>query len=185
MTRVLRDYAADDLVLRLVHEMLEGDTPAPLRAAAVSLVRELCRTHIAALEDAHAENADADDLLAHGRLWDTLHDELFVVPELPEASVEAQDALESCFAQWNAYLIECCALYYFVLTRDTHGYTGLAAPLLRTRVEERFVAPLRTMLHAWKAHDAALRPELRTELQLLGTNVERMEQVPAAREGAT
>ncbi|KAI3628559.1 hypothetical protein CBS14141_000262 [Malassezia furfur] len=185
VTRVLRDYAADDLVLRLVHEMLEGDTPAPLRAAAVSLVRELCRTHIAALEDAHAENADADDLLAHGRLWDTLHDELFVVPELPEASVEAQDALESCFAQWNAYLIECCALYYFVLTRDTHGYTGLAAPLLRTRVEERFVAPLRTMLHAWKAHDAALRPELRTELQLLGTNVERMEQVPAAREGAT
>lgn len=178
--RLVRDYAPDEVALRMAREMTDANTPAPLRAAGVSLVRELCHARIHALEAAQAPSADADGLLAHGRLWHTLHDAVFVLCDTPAAGPEREEELAAFLTRYGAYLVECCALYYFVRTRDVRGYTGLGEPRLDARIREQFLVPLRSFVAGWVALGESLDGALLTELELLRANVERIDRAEAS-----
>lgn len=176
VTRIVRDYTPAEAALRLMHEMLVSETPSPLRASGVNLLREMCRAHIERLEEARAVDAGSDPLLSQGRLWNMLHDVVFVFPDAPQPDRERETALGELAAylsQYDSYLLECCTLYYFVRTRDVQNYTGLAEPLLAGRIQERFVDPLTAWVAAWEAH-GDLPPELLTQLRLLGSSLERL-----------
>lgn len=178
VSRMLQRYTPDALALRLVFEMLHADAPAPLRASGVSLVRTLCGAHIARLEAAHAHNADADALLENGRMWYTLHDVLFVVPDLPWPK-DGVEALALFLGEHGAYLLECCALYYFVLTRDQAvNFTGLRDPAAIAQIHPRFFAVLSSWERAW-SQEPALPSPLANQLSLIREQLALVAEVPS------
>ncbi|WFD30980.1 hypothetical protein MSPP1_002006 [Malassezia sp. CBS 17886] len=149
---LVRDCADDDVVVHVVREMLAPTAPPALRASAVYLVRDVYRAHIERLSAAGARDAAGDPLLVHGRVWTAWRDALFDIPEnLPSASC-AEEALAEYMELHTPYLLECCALYYFLRVRDAaHDYTGLADAALDERLQSRFFRPLRAFVDHWLA----------------------------------
>ncbi|WFD43237.1 hypothetical protein MPSI1_001896 [Malassezia psittaci] len=183
--RIVRDYCSKDTTLRLVKELLSVDSPSMLRAAGVNLVRDICQTNLVALEQSNTDPASSDSILANGQIWKELEDELFILPELPKADVANREELDACLAQHDVYLMECCALYYYMSIRDKQNLSDFSEKQRQARLKQRFIEPLQRFCTEWQSFLDQLDTKLQLQLQLLCENVQRFDQLKSTNHSLT
>ncbi|WFC99145.1 hypothetical protein MYAM1_001887 [Malassezia yamatoensis] len=183
--RIVRDYCVKSTTLRFLKELLSVESPNMLRAAGVNLVRDICHTNLAALEQSHAASAPSDSILANGQIWDQLQDELFVLPELPKAALANREELDACLAQYDVYLMECCALYYYMSIRDKQNLSNFSEKQSQARLKQQFIEPLQRFCAEWQDCIDQLDARLQLQLQLLCENVQRLDQLECGNHSLT
>lgn len=177
VVRLLRDAASDEVVLRLVREMMAPEAPPPLRGASVHAVREICA---ARLQRLYAGKVQADALFADGRLWRVWNGALFALPSGAPQPDEQEDTLaqlDTYLTHHQTYLQECCSLYYFVCIRDAErDYTGMRDELVQARLTEHFFRPLNAWVQSWLTfcHEHTHSASVTVQLALLDSALSRI-----------